>query len=153
MIQVRPRPTVQEAIDTASAAIDCTGTRALRVLLHAGVSALWPAIKATPERQVRTLEATISALRRRWEGRADCAADPSVAEVFRDLDAEVGAYLQLCAERSNTQWIEPVEAIAAYVVAVMQGTVMRWLADCDDETTLVVFDDLVSTLTTKAVEA
>ncbi len=152
MIEVRPRPTVQEAIETASAAIDCTGTRALRVLLHAGVSALWPAIKAAPERQVRTLEATIAALRQRWEGRVDCVADPSVSEMFRDLDDEVTAYLQLCAERSGTQWIEPVEAIAAYVVAVTHGTVLRWLADCDDETTLVVFDDLVSTLTTKAVE-
>ncbi len=152
MIRTRPRPTVQEAIDTACAAVDCTGTRALRVLLHAGVSALWPAIKDSPERQVRTLEDTIAALRRRWEGRVDCVADPSVSELFRDLDAEVAAYLRLCAERSNTQWIEPVEAIAAYVVAVTQGVVLRWLADCDDETTLVIFDDLVSTLTAKAVE-
>ncbi len=152
MIRTRPRPAVREAVDTACAAIDCTGTRALRILLHAGVSVLWPSIKATPERQVRTLEKTIAALRRRWDGRVDCVADPAVSALFRDLDAEVAAYLQLCAERSQTQWIEPVEAIAAYVVAVMHGTILRWLADCDDEATLVVLDDLVSTLTTKAVD-
>lgn len=152
MIRVRPRPTVQEAIETASAGIDCTGTRALRILLHAGVSVMWPAIKATPERQVRTLEATIAALRRRWETCGDRPPDSSGSELFHDMDVEVAAYLHLCAEQSNTQWLEPLEAISAYVVAVMQGTVMRWLAEGDDEVTLVVFDDLVSTLTTKAVE-
>lgn len=29
---------------------------------------------------------------------------------------------------------------------------LRWLACCDDETTLVVLDDLVSGLTSRAVE-
>ncbi|MFF0495522.1 TetR family transcriptional regulator [Nocardia aobensis] len=151
MIQVRPRPIVQEAIDAASAACDCTGTRALRVVLHAGVSAMWSAIRATPQRQVHTLDLTISALRRRWEGEADCSG-LSATEWLRDLDAEVGAALDACAERSNTQWIEPVTAISAYVLAVIQGAVLRWLADGDDETTLVVLDDLVATLITKAVD-
>lgn len=152
IIEVRPHPTVEEAVDKAATAIDCTGTRALRVLLHAGVSVLWPAIKAAPHKQIRTYESTIAALRRRWANRNEPVADPAVAALFRDLDAEVGAFLRLCAERSNTEWLEPVEAIAAYSVAVMQGTVLRWLADCDDETTLVVLDDLVSSLSTKAVD-
>ncbi len=149
---MRPHPTVEEAVELAAAAIDCTGTRALRVLLHAGVSALWPAIKAKPHRQIHTYESTIEALRRRWAERADPVAEPTVAARFRDLDAQVGAFLRLCADRSGTQWLEPVEAIAAYAVAVMQGTVLRWLADCDDETMLVVLDDLVSSLSTKAVD-
>ncbi len=152
MVEARPRPAVVAAVEQAADAIDCSGTRALRVLLHAGVSALWPAIKAAPQKQIRTYESTIAALRRRWADRTDPVADPAVARLFRDLDAEVGAFLQLCADRSRTEWLEPVEAIAAYAVAVMQGTVLRWLADCDDETTLVVLDDLVSSLSTKAVD-
>ncbi|MCM6775799.1 TetR family transcriptional regulator [Nocardia sp. CDC159] len=153
VIQVlRPRPAVERAVEQAAAALDYSGTRALRVLLHAGVSALWPAIKATPEKQVRSYESTIAALRRRWEAGGGCSPDSTVAALFRDLDAEVAAFLQLCADRSRTEWLEPVEAVAAYSVAVMQGTVLRWLADCDDETTLVVLDDLVSSLSTKAAD-
>ncbi|WP_245662607.1 TetR family transcriptional regulator [Nocardia vermiculata] len=150
MIRTRPRPAVQEAIETACGAVECDGTRKLRVLLHAGVSAVWPAIKAKPQRQIHTLEVAVAALRRRWEDRLDPADTPG-PELFRELDAEVGAYLKLCAERSDTEWLEPVEAISAYVVAVMHGAVMRWLAEGDDEIILVVCDDLVSTLTTKAV--
>ena len=152
IVAVRPHPAVEEAVERAAAAIECTGTRALRVLLHAGVSALWPAIKARPHKQICTYESTIDALRQRWDERPDPVAEPTVAAQFRDLDTQVGAFLRLCAKRSGTEWLEPVEAIAAYAVAVMQGTVLRWLADCDDETMLVVLDDLVSSLSTKAVD-
>lgn len=130
---------------------DCAGTRKLRGLLHAGVTAVWSQVLAAPEQQVATLDDTIAALRSRWAG------DPGRAEVvnsrLRDLDAEVAATLSLCAERSDTEWIEPVDAISASVVALMQGTVLRWLADGDDEVTLIVLDDLVSILLTKAVES
>lgn len=152
MTEARPRPTVADAVEQASAELDYSGTRALRVLLHAGVSAMWPVIKATPGLQVRTYETTIAALRRRWEGQGDRSADLSASALFRDQDVEVAAFLQLCAERSRTEWNEPLEAIAAYTVAVVQGTVLRWLADCDDETMLVVLDDLVSCLAMKAVD-
>jgi hypothetical protein len=152
MVEVRTGPAITEAVEKVSAEIDFSGTRALRILLHTGISALWPAIKAAPERQVRTYEATVAALRRRWEDRVGCGEEPAVSGAFRDQDAEIGAFLRLCADRSHTEWIEPVEAIAAYTVAVMQGTVLRWLADCNDETTLIVLDDLVSSLTTRAVD-
>jgi hypothetical protein len=124
--------------------------RALRVLLHAGVSAYWPLIKATPNKQIRAYEATVHQLRERWDVQTDCLADPTAAAVFREMDTEVAAFLELCADRSGAQWLEPVEAIAAYAVSVLHGTVLRWLADCNDETTLVVFDDLVSSLATRA---
>jgi hypothetical protein len=152
MIELRPRPALADAVERACAELDFSGTRALRVLLHAGVSALWPAITAAPERQVRIYEATIAALRRRWDGQDECAVDQSAVALFQNQEAEVAAFLRLCAERSGTEWIEPVEAITAYAVAVVQGTVLRWLADCDDETTVVVLDDLVSSLSTKAVD-
>jgi hypothetical protein len=150
-VDVRPHPRVEQAVEQAATALDYTGTRALRVLLHAGISAFWPTVKARPDRQVRVYEKTIAALRRRWANR-NCATESSACAYFQDMDSEVGAFLRLCADRSHTEWIEPVPAVAAYTLAVMQGTVLRWLADCDDETTLVVLDDLVSSLSTKAVE-
>ncbi|MFJ4652296.1 TetR family transcriptional regulator [Nocardia sp. NPDC088792] len=152
IIQVGVRPAMTEAIEKTASALDFTGNRALRILLHAGVSTLWPILKSTPDRQLRAYENTLSMLRRRWENEAVCVPDPAAAAGFRGLDAEVTAFLELCAQRSATQWLEPVDAIAAYLVAVIQGMVLRWLADCDDEISLVVMDDLVSYLSTKAVD-
>lgn len=126
--------------------------RALRVLLHAGVSAYWPLVKAAPCKQVRAYEATVQTLRERWDTQTDCLADPAATAVYRVMDSEVAAFLQLCADRSGVQWLEPVEAIATYAVSVLQGTVLRWLTDCNDETMLVVLDDLVSSLATRAAE-
>ncbi|MEV6134646.1 TetR family transcriptional regulator [Nocardia sp. NPDC051990] len=150
---VRLRPTICEAVEKAAASLDFTGVRALRVLLHAGVSAYWPLVKAAPARQARRYEATAQLLAERWETQTECVADPTATALFREMDSEVASFLDLCADRSGTQWLEPVDAIAAYVVSVLQGAVLRWLADCNDETMLVVLDDLVSSLTTRAVEA
>ncbi|RJO80008.1 TetR family transcriptional regulator [Nocardia panacis] len=170
--ETRLRPTICEAIERAAASLDITGVRALRVLLHAGVSAYWPLIKAAPDGQIRAYERIVNALRSRWATREPVAAaaysaaglsDTALAEpaptegnpaasVFREMDCEVADFLRLCADRSGAQWLEPVEAIASYTVSVLQGTVLRWLSDSDDETMLVVLDDLVSSLSTKAVE-
>ncbi|WP_405178044.1 TetR family transcriptional regulator [Nocardia sp. NBC_01377] len=151
--EVRFRPAICEAVEKAAASLDFTGVRALRVLLHAGVSAYWPMVKAAPTKQVKAYEATVNALRERWDVPPDCAPDPSARAMFRDMDAEVAWFLDLCAARSGTQWLEPVESIAAYAAAMLQGTVLRWLADCDDETALVVLDDLVSGLAGRATDA
>lgn len=146
------RPALCEAVEKAAASLDITGVRALRVLLHAGVTAYWPQVKAAPTKSIRAYEETVQTLRERWEVQPECVPDPVASAWFRQMDGEVAEFLELCARRSGAQWIEPVDAIAAYVVSVLQGTVLRWLADCDDETTLVVLDDLVSGLAGRAVE-
>jgi hypothetical protein len=151
-VEGRLRPTICEAVEKAAASLDFGGVRALRVLLHAGVSAYWPLVKAAPTKQIRAYEETVQTLRQRWDLQNDCLADPTASAVFRKMDTEVATFLDLCAARSGAQWLEPVEAIAAYAVSVLQGTVLRWLADCNDETTLVVLDDLVSSLATRATE-
>lgn len=122
------------------------------MLLHAGASAYWPLVKAEPAKQARAYEATAHQLVERWDGQTECVADPKASALFREMDSEAASFLALCADRSGTQWLEPVDAIATYAVSVLQGTVLRWLADCNDETTLVVLDDLVSSLATRAVE-
>ncbi|WP_246023572.1 TetR family transcriptional regulator [Nocardia yunnanensis] len=150
--QVGLRPAMTEAIEKTAGSLDFSGNRALRILLHAGVSTLWPILKSSPDRQIRAYESTLALLRRRWENQDACVPDPVASATFRDMDADVTAFLELCARRSGTQWLEPVDAIAAYLLAVIQGMVLRWLADCDDEISVVVLDDLVSYLSTKAVD-
>ncbi|MGQ4616319.1 TetR family transcriptional regulator [Nocardia sp. R7R-8] len=149
---IRLQPAVTDAVEAAAATLDYTGLRALRVLLHAGVSAYWPLIKAAPDKQIRSYEMTLQALRARWAVKADCFPDPITTEFYREKDAEVVAFLQMCAGLSGTQWLEPVEAIACNVVSIMQGTMLRWLVDCNDETMLVVLDEMVSVLAAKAAE-
>ncbi|MGW4366077.1 TetR family transcriptional regulator [Nocardia takedensis] len=146
----RLHPAICDAVEKAAASLDFDGVRALRVLLHAGISSYWPVVKSAPGKQVRAYEATIRSLRERWEMQAECVADSDASRRFRGMDAEMAAFLDLCATRSGTQWLEPVNSIAVYAVSVLQGTVLRWLADCDDETMLVVLDDLVSGLATRA---
>ncbi|MEV0030768.1 TetR family transcriptional regulator [Nocardia sp. NPDC050793] len=152
IVESRLRPTICEAVEKAAASLDLTGVRALRVLLHAGVSAYWPLVKAAPTKHIRAYEATLRTLRERWEPPSGATPDPSDNAVFREMDTEVANFLQLCADRSGVQWLEPVDDIAAYTVSVLQGTVLRWLADSNDETTLIVLDDLVSGLATRAAE-
>lgn len=152
-MKTRLRPTISEAVEQAAASLDHGGVRGLRVLLHAGMSAYWPLVKAAPAKQVRAYEETLRALRLRWEAGSACLPGSSAAEAFAEMDRQMVAFLELCAERTGMQWLEPVEAVAAYAVSVLQGTVLRWLADCDDETMLVVLDDLVSSMAARAAES
>lgn len=147
------RPAVCLAVEQAAAGCDATGIRALRMLLHAGMSAYWPLVKATPARQVEAYEATLQTLRQRWSPAGGSVGDPTAVALFHQLDDEAAAFLGLCAERSGTQWLEPLDSVATYMVSVLYGAVLRWLADGNDETTLVVIDDLVGCLTLKAVES
>ncbi|WP_228784532.1 TetR family transcriptional regulator [Nocardia cyriacigeorgica] len=151
LVEARLRPTVCEAVENAAASLDMHGVRALRVLLHAGFSAYWPLVKATPAKQLQAYEEAVQRLREHWDGETETDSAAG-ATLFQDMDAEAVVFLEMCARHAGAQWLEPVEAIAAYVVSVLQGAVLRWLADRDDETILVVLDDLVSSLATRAAD-
>ncbi|WP_328387829.1 TetR family transcriptional regulator [Nocardia sp. NBC_00416] len=152
--EVRIRSAVREAVDHADAVLDIAGLRALRVLLHAGVSAYWPLVKATPVQQIHAYSKTVQTLCQHWDSRSEgYVPDPVVSARQRAQQRDVIEWLELCAARSGTRWIEPVESVASYVMMVVQGSVLRWLADCDDEVVLVAFDDLVSNLVTRAIDA
>ncbi|WP_051407032.1 hypothetical protein [Nocardia sp. CNY236] len=148
----RVRPRFREAVEQAAATIDRPGLGALRALLHAGVSARWQLMLAAPVKEMECYETEVRTLRDRWEMRTDRGAHPVASAEYREMEAEVADFLKLCAARSGTQWLEPVEAIAAYGISLVRGAALRWLADCDDEAMLVVLDDLVATMVTKAIE-
>ena len=146
------RPAVCQAVEQAAANCDATGVRGLRVLLHAGMSAYWPLVKAEPDRQIAAYDAALQTLRQRWSASGESVGDPTATALFRQMDEEAISFLGLCARLSGTQWLEPLDSIATYIVSVLYGAVLRWLADGNYETTLVVIDDLVGCLTLKAVE-
>jgi hypothetical protein len=109
---------------------------------------LWPIIEATPNHQLLTYEITAHALRQRSAGNVSAGA---IAEQqYRTLDVETVAFLDLCAKRAGVTWITPVEQVARFVLAFMNGLVLRWLVDGDSDAALSALDDLVQILTTKA---
>jgi len=123
------------------------------VLLHAGVSAYWPLVKAAPAKQIRAYEATVQTLRQRWDLQTELSRRPGrVRRVPKDGYRGRDVPGPMCRALGR-----PVAGAGRghrrlCGVSVLQGTVLRWLADCNDETTLVVLDDLVSSLATRATE-
>ncbi|MFD1811621.1 TetR/AcrR family transcriptional regulator [Rhodococcus gannanensis] len=127
-----------------------TGIRALKGLLHSGLSAMWPIIEATPDRQLLTYEITAYGLRQQAAGAELAGAIAN--NQYATMDAEAVAFLESCAEHSGTRWTEPVPHIARFALAVIDGIVLRWLVDRDGEAVVAELDDLVQMVTRKAVE-
>ena len=125
-----------------------TGPPALEDLLRAGIRGLWPIIESTPHRQLLTYEITAHALRRRSAGNLPAGA--IAEEQYRIMDAETVAFLTLCARKADVTWISPVDQVARFALACMNGLVLRWLVDRDSDAALIALDDLAAILTTKA---
>lgn len=146
------RDPVRVAVEQAAAGLTCSGVRALRVLLHAGLTAYWPTVRATPNRQLAAYETTLDTMRERVNGTGTTVCPDSI-DIFQRMDDEGAAFLDACARLSGAQWLEPLDSLATMLVSVLYGTVLRWLADGNDETVVIVLDDLVGCLTLKAVDA
>ena len=101
-----------------------------------------------PHRQLLTYEITAHALRRRSAG--NLAAGVIAERQYRTSDAEAVAFLTLCARRAGVAWITPVDQVARFALACMNGLVLRWLVDRDSDAALIALDDLAAILTTKA---
>ncbi|MGW9565418.1 TetR/AcrR family transcriptional regulator [Prescottella equi] len=130
---------------------ELSGLRDLREVLHTGLTGMWPLIEATADRQLLTYEITAYALRHRAAGAplAGSVAD----EQYRVMDIEATVFLEESARRTGCKWTEPVEAIARFALAVIDGIVLRWLVDRDSAAILTELDDLVRIVGSKAVEA
>ncbi|TQC43055.1 TetR/AcrR family transcriptional regulator [Rhodococcus sp. WS4] len=126
------------------------GISGLRELLGTGIRGLWPIIEATPDHQLLTYEITAQALRRRGAGNDSAGA--IAAQQYRTMDTEAIAFLDLCAHRAGVIWGTPVDTIARFALAALDGLVLRWLVDRDDDATLAALDDLVQIIAMKALE-
>lgn len=142
---------MREAVMYAASSLDVDGVRALRVLLHAGMSAVWSRIEATPSEQIVTYELTLRGLRRRCRA-SQADADEVGREQYRMMDEEAVTFLTACAALSHTMWLEPVESIATFALSLLQGMILRWLVDGNDETMITMLDDLVAVVAGKAAE-
>ncbi|UOT04053.1 TetR family transcriptional regulator [Rhodococcus opacus] len=128
--------------------LELRGMAGLRELLGAGIRGLWPIIEASPDHQLLTYEITAQALRQRGAGNDSAGA--IAAHQYRTMDTEAVAFLDLCAHRAGVTWSTPVDQIARFALAVLDGVVLRWLVDRDSGAALAALDDLVQIIATKA---
>lgn len=126
------------------------GIPGLRELLGAGIRGLWPIIEATPDQQLLTYEITAQSLRQRGAG--NDSAGSIAARQYRTSDTEAVAFLNLCARRAGVTWGVPVDQVARFALAVLDGVVLRWLVDRDSDAALTALDVLVRLIAAKARE-
>ncbi|WP_280783915.1 TetR/AcrR family transcriptional regulator [Rhodococcus opacus] len=124
------------------------GLPGLRQLLSVGIGGMWPIIRATPDRQLLTYEITAHSLRR-------AATDPTTAAAVRQyqtMDDEAVRFLEVCAELTGVSWRTSAADVARFALAGLDGLVLRWLVDRDDDAIIAALDDLAEIITAKATE-
>lgn len=130
---------------------DLVGVRGLRELVHRGLSAIWPLVEQTADRQLLSYEIKTYLLRHRALGSGQAAAIASGQ--YRIRDSEALSFFRRCAETTGTRWIEPIDAVARFGMATVDGLVLRWLVDGDDLAVIAAFDDLSGVIASKAIDA
>nr|WP_296778173.1 TetR/AcrR family transcriptional regulator [Rhodococcus sp. (in: high G+C Gram-positive bacteria)] len=126
------------------------GIRGLRMLIHSGLTAIWPLVERTADRQLLSYEIKTYLLRHRALGSANAAAIASGQ--YRIRDTESREYFEMCARQTGTRWLEPIDAVARFGMATVDGLILRWLVDRDDMAVIAALDDLSGLIASKAVE-
>ena len=138
------------ALNAAVDACELTGTRGLRELLHSGLSAVWPIAERSADRQLLSYEIKTYLLRHRALGSEQAAALASGQ--YRIRDTEAFEFFSRAAEHTGTRWLEPVDSVARFGMATVDGLILRWLVDRDDIAVIAALDDLAGVIAAKAVE-
>ncbi|KAA0022521.1 TetR/AcrR family transcriptional regulator [Antrihabitans cavernicola] len=128
----------------AAESAELTGIRGLRVLLHSALSGFWPMVEEAPDRRLLVFELTAYGLRHPDSGVASAQ--------YRSLDEYGTVFLNECAKRTGTTWLEPVGAVARLSLALLDGLVLRWLVDRRSEAMLAQLDDVAAIIASKATE-
>lgn len=146
------------AFDLPDDGPDTQGLIGLRQLLYAGLTAMWPALEFTAGRQLLTYEITAYSLRHRGAASASNEVDGQVASgdiatlQYQRMDEHATGFLVACAERSATEWLEPVSSLARLALALLDGLVLRWLVDQDTDAVVIELDNLAGTIASRAAE-
>ena len=136
------------ALNSAVGTHELPGVRGLRELVHSGLSAVWLLIEKSHGRQLLAYEIKTYLLRHRALGSATAAEIASGQYRIRDSEAQL--FFENCSDHTGTRWLEPVESIARFGMATLDGLVLRWLVDGDDLEVLAQIDDLSGLIAAKA---
>lgn len=140
---------LHDAFCAAAATRELAGLRGLRELVHVGLSAIWPLVEESADRQLLSYEIKTYLLRHRALG-----SEPATALAngqYRIRDSEALAFFEACARHTDTRWLEPIDSVARFGMATVDGLILRWLVDRDDIAVIAALDDLSGIIAAKAV--
>lgn len=141
---------LQAGFGQISGAPALRGPAGLRRLLSVGIAGMWPIIQATPGRQLLTYEITAHSLRRAATEQSPAAT--VAARQYQTMDDQAVQFLEACAELTGVSWRASATDVARFALAVLDGLVLRWLVDRDDDAMITGLDDLAEIITAKATE-
>ncbi|MET8422782.1 TetR/AcrR family transcriptional regulator [Nocardia sp. NPDC059091] len=124
-----------------------TGKEALQQLVRAGLELMWLNIEATPERQLLTYETTTYALR---EGEQTPAKLAIAREQYTFNDSTVADVIEHAREATGTSWTVSVDTLSRFILAAIDGIVLRWLVDNDSAAVRQQLDVLATTVAAHA---
>lgn len=104
-----------------------TGPAALEELVHEALNLQWRVISSSPDRQLLTYEIAAYSIRLRPPEKDNLALDQ-----YRGYDELVEMVLRRAGESSQMDW-DDFPAIVRATGAILDGAVLRWLIDRDDD--------------------
>ncbi len=118
---------IAEAVESETSVLDVpTGVDApLEDVLVAGLRAYLEGLKADPHRERAMLELTQHTVR-------DPDTRALAVRQYERYRMLARRSLEAAAERTGSEWLDPVDVLAAQLVALTDGLTLGWLVDEDD---------------------
>lgn len=107
-----------------------TGVGALEDLLRIALAALWHDVEASRDRQLLTYETTTYALR---EGGQTPGKLRIAREQYEFNDDTMADLLEKLRMATDTEWTLPLSSLSRLSLAMLDGLVLRWLVDEDNQ--------------------
>jgi AcrR family transcriptional regulator len=126
--------------DPQALRVAAAGPAGLCTALQRALNLVWLNVEAGRRRQLLGYETLTFALRAAdgdsatAEARESAAADPVAriaAEQYALVQKQVGELLEQAAAATAMRWPEPTVLLSRFAVSVLDGVVLRWLADDD----------------------
>ena len=123
---------LRESVESDPEVIEWSGSgvESLESFIHLMLRAMWHNVEQTPDRQLLTYEVTTFSLRA-----GDAPEKVRIArEQYTFNDENVKVLLQQAVSATSTKWMAPVEQLSRLLLSMIDGLVLRWLVDEDNET-------------------
>jgi TetR/AcrR family transcriptional regulator, acrEF/envCD operon repressor len=118
-----------------------TGVGALEDLLRIALAALWHDVEASRDRQLLTYETTTYALR---EGGQTPGKLRIAREQYEFNDDTMADLLEKLRTATETEWTLPLSSLSRLSLAMLDGLVLRWLVDEDNQAAHDQLDQMAS---------
>jgi TetR/AcrR family transcriptional regulator, acrEF/envCD operon repressor len=136
---------LRDCVESDPRALSSTGTgrAALCAALQSALNLVWLNVEAGRRRQLLGYETLTFALRAAevpTTDRRDDAVTAIAAEQYALVQVRVGELMEQAAAATAMRWPEPAAPLNRFAVSVLDGVVLRWLADDDSDSARAQLD-------------